>query len=345
MGIVEGTESVRHVIRASALIALLFVVGTLGYLEVGPPGTTLLDAAYMTVITLTTVGYGEVVDLSGNVEGRIFTISLLLSGVGAFLYFFSTATAFAVEGTLFKLFRRRRMRRKIKILSDHYIVCGGGHTGEHIVAELHATQRPFVLIEPEIERGEALQEMIGTFPWIAGDATADDTLAEAGIERARGIVAAVRDDKDNLIITISARILNPTARIIARCVDAQVQRKLRRAGADAVVSPNQIGGLRMVSELVRPTTVNFLDQMLRENDTDFRVEEAVITAASPMCGKPLRDAMAEITPRTVVVALRLPDNSWRYNPGAQDVLHEGTALVFIGTPKARAALAEVATAS
>lgn len=332
-------EVLRPVARAAALILLLFAIGTWGYLGLGPPGTTLLDALYMTVITLTTVGYGEVVDLSHSPYGRMFTIGLILGGVGAFLYFFTTTTAFAVEGTLGKLFWRRKMHRRIKGLSDHYIVCGGGHTGEHIVRELLQTDRPFVLIEPDGARLEELRGHLGDFPTIEGDATSDELLLLAGVEHARGLVAAVRDDKDNLIITISARILNAELRIIARCVDVEVQRKLRRAGADAVVSPNQIGGMRMVSELVRPAAVSFLDQMLRDRDQQFRVEEAHIEAGSDFAERPLRDAVAMLTDRVLIVALRRESGDWLYNPRADDILHAGTSLVFIGSPQGRADVA------
>ncbi len=333
-------EVLRPVVRAAALIVVLFLVGTIGYRLLGPPGTGLLDALYMTVITLTTVGYGEVVDLSASPYGRVFTIALILLGVGAFLYFFTTTTAFAVEGTLGKLFWRRRMHRRIEALHDHYIVCGGGHTGEHIVRELKQTGRPYVLIEPDAERLEELHDHLGEFPVIEGDATSDEILTAAGIERARGLVAAVRDDKDNLIITISARILNADMRIIARCVDVQVQRKLRRAGADSVVSPNKIGGLRMVSELVRPTAVSFLDQMLRERDQQYRVEEAEIAGDSAYAGMTLGQAVDTIESRVLIVALRRANGKWIYNPGARDVLEAGMSIVFIGSPEGRAAVAE-----
>ncbi len=344
IGRLEIAEVLRPVARAAGLIILTFGIGTAGYMHLGPPSTTLLDAAYMTVITLTTVGYSEVVDLTGNDAGRIFTIILLLLGVGSFLYFFSTTTAFAVEGTLGKLFWRRRMNRRIAALRDHYIVCGGGHTGEHIVRELFETDRPVVLIESDETRIDALREAIGDFASLIGDATHDDMLQAAGIDHAVGLVAAVRDDKDNLIITISARILNPRTRIIARCVDSRVQTKLKRAGADAVVSPNQIGGLRMVSELVRPTVVTFLDMMLRERDSHYRVEEQLVKAGSLLDGRTIIDAMRIIKPRALIVALRHADGSWHYNPGPEDEISAGTWLVFIGSPESRAAVNRAATA-
>ncbi len=330
-------------IRTALSIVLLFCVGTVGYLVVGGEQTSLLDALYMTVITLTTVGYGEIIDLTHAPGGRAFTMALLLVGVGTFVYFVSNLTAFMVEGSLEKILWSFRMKRKIDALRGHTVLCGGGHTGEAALLELVETERPFVLIEHDPERVEQLVAVAGQeFPVVLGDATEDECLIAAGVAHAEGLVAAVSNDKDNLIVTVSARLLNPELRIVARCIDKKVGDKLRKAGADAVVSPNLIGGLRMVSELVRPNTVSFLDVMLRDKDRRLRVEDVVVEAGSALDGKPLSTLDARSNHDVLVVALRELDGSWRYNPEDHDVLEPGMALVLIASPAARREVERVA---
>ena len=277
----NGMDLYRPLLRSGLFVVLAFAVGVVGYGILGSGAHRWLDAAYMTVITLTTVGYSEVIDMSGSPGGRIFTMLLLLWGVGAFLYFFSSLTAFLVEGHIQHLLWRRSMSRAIERLSGHVIVCGGGHTGQYILQELAATKRPFVLIESSQERVEELGKMLGgEFAAVIGDATDDDTLRAAAIDRASGLVACVSNDKDNLIATVSARMLRPDLRIVSRCIDEKVEQKIRKAGANAVILPDQIGGLRMISEILRPTAVSFLDLMLRDRERNVRVEAARIGACT-----------------------------------------------------------------
>ncbi len=324
--------------RSAALISLLFAAGTIGYWQLGQPTTTWLDALYMTVITLTTVGFGEIVDLSANPNGRIFTIVLLILGVGTFVYFISNLTAFFVEGRLAELLWSRRMRRTIESLDGHTIVCGCGHTGEAVITELVHTQRPLVVIERDIERLRALEDKLGAeLPQVIGDATDDDALRAAGIERAAGLVATVSNDKDNLIVTVSARMLNPRMRIVARCVESKVVDKLRKAGADAVVSPNQIGGLRLISELVRPTAVSFLDIMLRDLDHRLRIEEVPVVAGSGLVGLELGLLRKRLPRDVLIVALRDGAASWRYNPHDEVRLAAGDTVIYLGDPAGRGA--------
>lgn len=330
-------------LRAAVLIALIFAAGTVGYHRLGAPHTSWLDALYMTVITLTTVGFGEIVDLQHHPEGRLFTIVLLFAGVGTFVYFISNLTAFFVEGRWNELLWSRRMNKRIAALSGHTIVCGGGHTGEAVLGELVETERPLVLIERDPERVAELERVLGReIPVVFGDATDDDALRAAGVERAAGLCATVSNDKDNLIVTVSARLLNPNLRIVARCVDKRTIEKLRKSGADAVVSPNLIGGLRLVSELVRPTAVSFLDIMLRDRDQRLRVEEVPVLAGSPLVGRAL-DSLEPVRAREVmVVALRRDDGHWVYNPLPEHVLQVGEAIVFMGAPEARRAVERAA---
>ena len=332
-------EGLRVLLRTGGLLALVFAIGVTGYLILSGPEYGLLDAVYMTVITLTTVGYGETIDLSNNPAGRAFTIGLLVAGVGSLLYLFSSLTAFIVEGNLAALLRGRRMNKKINNLNGHYIVCGIGATGEHIVRELAATQRPFVAVDWDEARLRHLEEEVKMeFPSVTGDATDDDALRAAGIERAAGLAACIAADKDNLIVTVSARLLNANLRIISRCIDDRIGAKILQAGANAIVSPNTIGGLRIVSELVRPTVVSFLDIMLRDKEEGLRVEELRIAETGSLADTTVGALRQRRLPNVLVVALRQRDGSWVFNPGDEARLTPGTTLIFMAGPGGRASL-------
>ena len=297
----------------------------------------------MTVITLTTVGFGEVIDLSASPGGRLFTALLILGGVGALLYFFSAVTAFFVEGHVERLLWRRKMKNSIERLSHHMILCGGGFTGQHIALELIATERAFVLVDNDEERASRLMERVGRdFPIVIGDARDDDVLRSAGIDRADGLVACISNDKDNLIVTVSARLLRSDIRIVCRCIDEKVEEKILKAGADAVVSPNRIGGLRMISEMVRPTAVNYLDLMLRDRDANLRVESTMILPRSKLAGSTVGELRSREIENLLVVAIRERDQRWVFTPSDEHALDEGVSVVYMGSPEARGALEELA---
>ncbi|HET7711330.1 MAG TPA: potassium channel family protein [Thermoanaerobaculia bacterium] len=338
------SERYRPLVIATILMFITFTIGVFGYLIIGGEEHGLIDAVYMTAITLTTVGFGEIIDMSRNPAGRLFTIALLFLGVGTFVYFFSALTAFIVEGNLEHLFWRRKMQKDIRSLDGHYVVCGGGFTGEHIVGELLATDRPFVLIESREERVRFLQmHFEANFPAIIGDATHDETLKEAGVERASGLFAAISSDKDNLIITISARLLNPKLRIICRSIDESVDRKMRTAGADVVVSPNLIGGLRMTAEMVRPTVVSFLDLMLRDREKRLRVEESTISASSSLAGLTAGEFRKRAPEDLLLLAIRSAAGEWVYNPRDAVPLQPETTLIYIGSPEVREQISRMAS--
>lgn len=325
----------RSIIRASLALLVTGIVGTVGYKILGGDQHSWLDALYMTMVTLTTVGYREVIDVSHSPAGQIFTMALLIFGVGSFLYFFTNLTAFVVEGTLDRMFWRRRMRKMTKKIDNHFIVCGGGQTGQYVLLELIQTDRPFVLIERDEDRVEALVQRLGTdIAVIIGDATDDDTLVEAGLDRARGLVSCISNDKDNLVVAFSARNLRPELRIVSRCSDPRDAQKLRKAGVDAIVTPDQIGGLRLVSELVRPAAVTFLDSMLREGG-HHRIEEVTVAPGADLAKGTLADVRQEESLELMVIAVRGPDGSWHYNPPDSMPLSPGTGLIFMGNPKAR----------
>lgn len=264
------------------LFILLIASGTVGYMFF--TGSSFFNALYMTIISLTTVGYEESIDMSGNTPARIFTMILLIGGAGVTVYIASILTAFLVEGELRHLLWSRRMQQQIKHLKNHVIIAGGGQTAMYAVKELQVAGEAFVLIEKNREHFERLAAQ---FPktrilGVIGDATDDLILQSAGVEQASGLISTLPDDRDNLFVTISARGLNPKVRIIAKIVRQSSTRKMRMAGANEVICPDSIGGLRMASQLVRPHVVSFLDtMMLIQEEEQIRIEEIRIN--NPSC--------------------------------------------------------------
>jgi voltage-gated potassium channel len=318
---------------ALLLIIGVAIAGTLGYrlLE----GWDVLDALYMTIITMTTVGYGETRPLSDT--GRWFTIGLIITSIGIAGYAVSTVAAFILEGEFYRLIQERRMDQRLAKLKHHVIVCGGGRTGKYIAEEFYRTQTPFVLVEIDPAALENAQP-IGDFPYLQGDATDDDILKLAGIARARGLIAALGEDKDNVFIVLSARSLNPDLRVIARVNDDTNASKLIKAGADEIISPNAIGGLRMASVMIRPTVVSFLDEMLRVPDQTLRIDEVHIDSVPHLVGQTIGDANLGRRTGMLVVAIKSQSTGYRFNPGANTVLRSGDVLIVIGTPDQVAAL-------
>ena len=285
----------------------------------------------MTIITLSTVGFAETLEgLNEMADARVVNVVLIILGSGTLLYFISSLTALIVEGDLQGVLRRRRMQRAIGTLSEHVIVCGIGTTGRHIATELKAVGIPFVVVDAQGELLEELDEEVEReLLYVVGDATDDHVLELAGVERARGVISALNDDKSNLFVTISARALNPTARIVAKSIEPSTERKLRRAGADAVVAPNYIGGVRLFSEMVSPKTVAFLDRIVQfGSGISVGIEAIDIPESSPLVGKrlaetDLREAGA------LVVAVHRSDGDYVYNPGSEQLLNAGDSLIVL----------------
>ncbi len=252
-------EMYRKFIWAGEALLAIIIIGTAGYRIIGGKEHSLLDYFYMTFITISTIGYGEIIDLSDNPAGRVFTVLIALSGIAVLFYILTNFTAFIVEGEMSEAFRRKKMEKMAGKLSDHYIVCGIGKVGQNIIEEMQATKRPFVAIDSGKGDLEGYIESIQDLIFLEEDATDNDTLLKAGIMRARGLFAVTGDDNQNLVITLTAKQLNPQIRVVSRCNDIRNTEKMRKAGADAVVSPSLIGGLRMASEIIRPAVVSFLD--------------------------------------------------------------------------------------
>lgn len=310
--------------------AVIMVIGTIGYWHISGGKNTVLDCAYMTFITIATIGYGEVVDLSNSPGGRVFTMMIGFLGVANIFYMTSKMTAFIVESDLNENLRRHRMERDIETLRGHYIVCGIGRVGTNVLNELVATGRASVVIEPERNALDAMLEAYPKQRYLHGDGGDDEMLRAAGVEHAAGVFAVSGDDNKNLVITLSAKQLNPGARVVARCHDVRFVEKIRRIGADDIVSPDFTGALRIASSMLRPAVVSFLDEMLR-TDKGLRVEEIVL----PQGARERR--IAELAPADtdyVVLAVRR-DGQWQFNPGADTTAKPGATLVVMTTPAGR----------
>ncbi len=316
-----------RLIRIALVLVLVIVVGTVGY-RVIEHGTawSVLDALYMTVITLASVGFQEVHPLSP--AGRVFTIFLILGGTGVVVYGISTLTAFIVEGELTSVLRRRRMQRGIDKLTDHFIVCGADQTGRYAIDELEKTKQRFVVVDRNPERLQEL-EARGVLTQ-HGDATHDTVLTAAGILRARGLITALHTDADNLFVTLTAKGLNPGLRVISKAVEEASEAKLRRAGADGVVMPNYIGGLRLASELIRPAVVTFLDRMVRTPERAIRVAPIEIAPHSPLNGRTLAESGLLDRDGITVVALLGADGVYHFNPKKTTHLSPEHTVIVIG---------------
>lgn len=327
----------RRVYRrfATPTLALIsvYLAGTLGYKVIGGPQVSWLDCLYMTFITVATIGYAEIIDLSHSPGGRVFTIIIGLVGIGVTAYMISTLTAFILEGDMNQAIGRRRMQKSITALRRHYIICGIGRVGTNVARELDTTDRPYVVIESDKQAIERYLERCPEALWTHADGSEDSALIEAGIGHAAGVFAVTGDDSKNLVITLSSKLLNPEARVVARCHEVNNIDKIRKVGADAIVTPDFTGGMRIVSSMVRPQVVSFLDEMLR-SDNALRVEEVHIPegyGAGTIGGLRLnrRDF--------ILLAVRAQDD-WEFNPADDFSIRPGNTLVVMTTPDGRKSL-------
>ena len=324
--------SLRRLVVALLVLVTLVAVGSTGFWILGSGRWQYSECVYMTVITLSTVGFGELSQMHEVPGARILTIALIVSGVGALAYVQGNLTALLVEGVIGQVLRRNRMRKTIAKLDRHVVVAGAGSTGKHVIEELVATGTPFVVIDRDITHLERLSTDIagGRMLYVHGDATDDHTLVSAGIERAMGVVAALTHDKDNLFVTLSARSLNATARIVSKIVEDRADAKMLKAGATSVVNPAMIGGRRMASELVRPEVNEFLDQMLRDKTKNLRIEECIVPNSSSYVGVSLKDSPIRRETKLLVIAVRHKDRSFVYNPDPEHLIDGGTTLIVMG---------------
>lgn len=327
----------RLAIALAALIGVT-VIGIIGFSIIGGGDASIIDAVYMTIITLTTVGFGEIIDMANHPTGRVFTVILLVVGMGIVAYAVPLMAAFIIEGQLFHTFARRRMQKTISQLQDHIIVCGDTAAASYVTEELTNTGRAVVLVTPDCDSLASYEDKLEGIPRVTGDPSDDATLVSAGLARSVGIVVCMESDKDNLLVVLTARRLAPAVRIVAATVRDDTELKLRSAGADAVVCPNRTGGMRMASELVRPRVVSFLDQMLRDRSS-LRVEEITIPPSAGVVGQPLDCLQIDTLPGALLLAVRHPaDSSYEFKPPADLPLAPDMTLVVMADAPARVEL-------
>ncbi|MCX7794343.1 MAG: potassium channel protein [Thermodesulfovibrionales bacterium] len=304
------------------LIAGVVIYGTAGYMIIEK--INFLDALYMTVITLATVGYREVKDLTAN--GKIFTILLIISGFGVFTYALTTGAKIIIEGEIKEAFKKRKMKKQIDSLKDHYIICGYGRMGKIIAKELRSNNIPFVIIEKNRENLPADEETL----YIEGDATKDDVLKNAGIEKAKGLITVLSSDTENLYVVLSAKGLNPELFIVARAAEEGAEIKLKRAGADKVVSPYHIGGLRIAHTVLRPTVVDFLEFATRSEHIEIQIEEIPVRKDSWLAGKTIGESDIGRGIGAIIIGIKRSDGSMKFNPTSQTRIEDGDTLIVLG---------------
>lgn len=330
-------KKLRNII---GIILAVILTGTIGFKIIGGPEKSFLDALYMTAITITTVGYGDVIGMDNSPLGKVFTIIYVFIGAGAIAYLFTTLAAYIIEGELRKVFRRRKMENRIAKMRGHYIVCGIGMVGLYVVHEMYLTKRPFVAIDHDEAKIDVFRANNIDADLVVGDATENEVLWKAMIEHAQGLYATTDSDNDNIVISLTARQLNPQLRIVSRCNDTKNIDKLKRAGADSVVALNFIGGLRMASEMIRPHVTSFLDMMLRDKYSPMRVEEVHVPADSPFIGRPVKDIDFKTIGNLMLISARKKSGEWVYNPYPDTIIEGEMSLIIIATPEEKELLVE-----
>ena len=312
--------------------------GTIGYHLI--ERWSWFDSLYMTVITFSTVGYGEVHPLSH--QGRIFTIFLIIVGVGLVYFAIGTLTALLLEFELDKLFGRRRMERELDRISGHYIICGAGRVGRSTAREFERNKVPFVIIEAKEAKAE---EKTDSWITLVGDATQEKVLRAAHIERAKGIVAATTTDATNIYIVLTAKSINSKLKIIARASEEAAEQHLRTAGADLVISPYGFAGHRIAQSFLRPNVVDFLDiAVSRGAHEELVIEEVRVSESSRLAGKTIGTSYIHRDMGIMILAIRRSDGQPRFNPTANEPIMPGDNLIVMGEAAKMSQLESVAAA-
>lgn len=324
------------------LVLCLIVIGTIGYKIIGGADASLVDCLYMTVITVATVGYGEVIDMSGHPWARLFTVGLILGGMGVLLYCVSHITAFIVEGTVQEAFVARRIARSIRRVRCHYVICGASEIAQHIAEELIATGHVCVVVSDDRAAIQALRSRTPKALWIVGRPDEQGTLRQAAPGRAAGVFAALDDDRDNLAVILAARAIGCHARIVARAISARSEPKLLRAGADRVVLSEQICGRRMTADLLYPSEASFLEVMLHVPDRTLRVEEVDVRAGSELIGKSVPEVRLKDHTGALVLAIQRGEDGAFAPPYDTTRIAEGDVIVAITDLPAKARLRRMA---
>jgi len=331
----------KRIFKSLLLILSVFAIGTIGF-YILLDNLSLIDSLYFTVITLTTVGYGDFTPHINMASGanpyiiKLFAILIILVGMGSVLYVLSVLTEYLVSGDLVRRRNEKRMQKLISSLRGHYIICGGGRAGLYIMQELKKTLRSFVLIERSEERIQEVQQEFNDLLYIQGDATQDDIIEQAGLEHASGIIAVLPDEKDNLFIVMSMaqkkRESGKQFRIATKVEHfRKMEPKMRSASADCVISPERISSRRMVSEMFRPSVTTFLDRMLNDERAAIRVEEVTVSPDSALAGTTIREARIPERIGLLIVAIRKDvEGKFIPNPGPEEKIDSNDVLISLG---------------
>ncbi len=326
--------TLRKILFWGASLLTIMALGSLGYMVL--EGWDFFDSLYMTVITLTTVGFGEVHPLSR--VGRAYTLVILLAGMGVMLYIVTSLAKVVVEGEIKAALGKRKLLKRIKKMHGHYIICGFGRIGEIIARQLSQRGMPLVVVENNPEQVSRAEE--AGYDFVNGDATREEVLQEAGIERAKGLVAVVGSDVGNVYITLTARSLNPRLFIVSRGEELGSEQKLLRAGADKVESPYEMGGRKMAHTILRPTVVTFMELAMHEG-VEWSMEEIAVGPDSPIIGIPLKDSGFRQKWNLIVVAIKRADGEMIFNPTPESLVLAGDTLILLGMRKNLEALEEM----
>lgn len=310
--------------RGLLILCVVVLIGTFGYMKI--EGWEFLDSLYMTVITITTVGYREVRDVS--VEGRLFTIFIIFSGMGIIAYILGMAAQVMVDFQMKSLIGRTKLGWKMRSMKNHYILCGFGRIGRVISRELKSAGVPFVVIEKDSEAKQYLEDQ--DIPYINDDSTSEDVLVEAGIEKAKGVISVVDSDANNLFITMSARGLNPDLFILARADEEHTEKKLKRAGANKVVMPYSIGGQKMARIITQPAVTDFLEFALYNKEMGLEMGELRVSEKSLIKNVALMDSGIRKDMDVIIVAIRKKSGEMKFNPSSQTRIEVGDTLISLG---------------
>ena len=305
------------------------LIGTIGFHVI--EGWSFLDCLYMTVITIFTVGFKEVRVLSP--QGQIFTIFVILGGVGTAIFAFTKIAEIAFEGGIHKFWRRKRMEKKLKNLKNHYIICGHGRMGKIVRERLEEEKLPFVVIDNKEEKLEDLKQTNSCL-FIEGDATHEDILTKAGIKKAKGLAALLPTDADNLYLVLSAKLINPSLFILSKAMDEEAERKILQIGANKVVSPYKLSGLKIAQGLIRPTLVDFMDLIIRRKELALYMEELVVKKDSKLVNRNLTECDIRRTANVIVVAVKKPGEELVFNPSPDTKMETGDILLVLGDKNA-----------
>ena len=315
-------KSYKHLRNALLVLFVIIITGTSGFMLI--EGWNIADSLYMTIITITTTGFEEVHQLS--TEGEIFTLVLLMVSFGTVIYIGGTGVQILVES---KFFRRKKMQKKIEHLKNHYIVCGFGRMGTHICNDLRQANAPFVVIESNDDNKKKLEEL--EYLYDIGDASSDDTLLRTGVKNARGLVAVLSSDAENVFTTLSAKTLNPQIFVVARAIEDYTEPKLMKAGANRVVKPYELGGVRMAEILLRPGVMDFIEVVAGNNKIDLQIEEITVNKGSSMDKKALADLPIRSDLNVIIVSIKNEEKGlFIYNPKGDTIVDEGNKLIAIG---------------